>query len=643
MRNKSIMLMSIMACIMMVVPTVASANSVQNNTVVSYTYKGMTVDFGNQTAEVFANGQSYTTSWMIDKVVNNTQIQEKFSSYDLDRIYNSYQNSYAFLLKNKDIQVAEIYSFANGAIDASIAVKNLLMTNTTYMATFVTVMNHHQHVITTGISENNINLPLSSQQKVIAISSQESQFNDHYISMSWESEISIFHAGLLVSTESHNVLSLPFGPFVLVNNESYSIDPKIRPDIIPIPPGGGGGGGGSGGSSPPSASFISSVSVVNNYPYVFENGSQNFTIQYDLTSLGSYSSAKIGIFAATANSETTNAQLVKSFTVYSTGTADTSFTFNEIGQFYDFVAAVWYPYYSVWNYDQTTGHSFTVYNNIEYPFDYPNSVYNGPGNPNIYDPSNGQTIVGKIYGNFWDSAPLNIGGANSKYDLSTGIAPINNSFQVNKVGIYFNYLGNTLGQTPYSLSHGLTGDGTQQLHQYVYNSSYQSYLHTTNYSSYWPKIASVLYVAAFAAASVLSDGTTAAALFAVGGALDPFLFMSVPAPNVPSNIPMNISYAQDAGSAGGGTVPSSWLALGIHHWSGDVPYFQPSLLYQVKINGIWQNPTGGAATPYVVDYMLYTMSYSIFDANDNLQIGSGMPPLYTGSYSVYVFLPEDVG
>ena len=48
-----------------------------------------------------------------------------------------------------------------------------------------------------------------------------------------------------------------------------------------------------------------------------------------------------------------------------------------------------------------------------------------------------------------------------------------------------------------------------------------------------------------------------------------------------------------------------------------------------------------AATPYVVDYFQYTMVYSIFNSSKNLGYDT-LPNLYTGSYSVSAFLPEEV-
>ncbi len=637
MKGTGIAFLSIIACIIMMLPSISFAELAPAHNVPSYSYNGMTLSFENQKAEIVANGQSSMTSWTVDLVNNSSLTQEKFSNYTINRIANAYQNSFAVLLKNHDVQVAEVYTLNLGSIDASIAVKNLLPQNSTYVITFVTTMNHHRYVTIGGITSNTLDLPYSSQSNIHTLDSQSWYLNDQYIGISWQSEIAMFHGGIFASTSSNNILSLPFGPITIVNNESYSIDPRISPDLIKPPPGGGGGGGG--GGSAPTPPSISSFEV-SSYPNVFENGTQDITFTYSISSFGSYSSAIVGFFVATDNSATTYATKIGTVSVSNTGIEpDYTFNFNWIGQWHAFVVAVWYPYDNSWDYEKSAGNSFIVYEKTSYPFDYPNNAYNGPGNNVIIDTSTGSQIA-EIYGNIYGAHDIRTGGSPTDFFIQSGIAPKNNSFQVNKVGMYVKYVGNNLGQTPSYMK--TAANGYQGLDQYVAESSNQSYEDKSDYKNVWPIIASVLWTVAFAAASAATDGT-ASILFATGGALDPFLFLPYTSQSSPIIPPMNLTYEKNAGSVTGYAGPWSWNTLGTTYYSGYVPHFQPSLIFSIEDSMTWNNPTENAPTQYAVDYMQYTVNYSIVDINDNLQVsGPGMPPLYSGSYTVFMFLPEEV-
>ncbi|MGP6207902.1 hypothetical protein ACNF42_07755 [Cuniculiplasma sp. SKW3] len=62
------------------------------------------------------------------------------------------------------------------------------------------------------------------------------------LTVSWYGEQSIYHGGIISSTNDGNSISVPFGPISLQPNSSYSIDPTISPSpmrIIGTPPGGG--------------------------------------------------------------------------------------------------------------------------------------------------------------------------------------------------------------------------------------------------------------------------------------------------------------------------------------------------------------------------------------------------------------------
>lgn len=69
--------------------------------------------------------------------------------------------------------------------------------------------------------------------------------------------------------------------------------------------------------------------------------------------------------------------------------------------------------------------------------------------------------------------------------------------------------------------------------------------------------------------------------------------------------------------------------------------FKPSYMFNLGDSVTFSNPTNSATTPYVVDYMQYTMVYSLFNSSNDMSLDT-YPNLYSGSYSVSAFLPEDV-
>jgi len=86
-----------------------------------------------------------------------------------------------------------------------------------------------------------------------------------HVKVNWQDEMSIFHVGSVSTNPLSSSLILPFGPITLMGNETYSIDPVIRPSIIHICAcsggggGGGSGGGSGGGGSPPGGTTIDGV------------------------------------------------------------------------------------------------------------------------------------------------------------------------------------------------------------------------------------------------------------------------------------------------------------------------------------------------------------------------------------------------
>ena len=231
------------------------------------------------------NDSTYQASWNIDSIASGTLVKQHFHILSVNRILNANQNSVVIILGNQHLQAAEIYSFTQGSIDASIAITNLAPQSNTFVATFVLVTDHRDLVSTSGFSGGSLNIPISQKTVFAPISQQSWVYNDQYVQLSWRNEMSLFHSGVLMSNTKNNVISLPFGPFSLTNNETMSIDPIIRPDRLPG--GGGGGGSGGGGSStgnPPSASL--NLPGVSSSADTFEYGT-GLTLAADVSSMGS--------------------------------------------------------------------------------------------------------------------------------------------------------------------------------------------------------------------------------------------------------------------------------------------------------------------------------------------------------------------
>lgn len=120
-----------------------------------------------------------------------------------------------------------------------------------------------------------------------------------------------------------------------------------------------------------------------------------------------------------------------------------------------------------------------------------------------------------------------------QYQLMSGVATRNNDYKVNSFGKYLNYTNNSIGQTLLKIKE----ENRHGVKQYLFFSSYKN-------SPSWPLIDETLWTSAFFVASAVTDGA-ASALFAAGGALNPFLFLGSNTENTPPQ--MNFTYTQNAG------------------------------------------------------------------------------------------------
>ncbi len=583
---------------------------VSGNTTITTVGSWTQVGFGSSVQRV---------NWEIMNVSSGSLVHVNRSG--IRRIDNYCQNAVIETFSGKNIKVAQVYTFSSMGVDASIAIQNTGDANATLAAIFVLKSGPHNLL---HVGAGNPGTFIFDQQNGLYTLNQSAfEITEGNINVNWHAESSIFHTGVVSHSGTANILSIPFGPIALVRGQTYTIDPSIRPMMIICACGGGGG-------SAPSNAVIGSFSVSSSYPSTFENGKQTITFSYSVDSLGSYSGATIGFFAADPSYYYYN---FGSTRVSSTGSFSFSITPNFIGQWEQFAIAVWYPYYGDWVFQGVSGHSFVVFENTANGYVYPNQGYLG-GNLKPVRNSAG-TIVGEMFASIQSGNVLQP-SLTVEYQLMSGIVPRNNDYQVNSVAMYFNYTGNSLGQSPLFMKNYPYG-----VQQWTSFSSYQNYQN----SSSWPLIDKILWTAAFGVASALTDGA-ASALFAAGGALNPFIFMGQTTQSAPSTPPMNFTYSQNAGF---GVIPSCysadyyWNALGTKYdqtWYGTYN-FKPSYMFDVGDEIDIQASDSGATTPYVVDYFQYTMVYSIFNSSNNICYDS-LPNLYTGSYSVSAYIPEAV-
>ncbi len=240
---------------MVAIPVGLFMNTQHANDSVTYRWQGESVSFNGNNVVIGFGNHLYPVSWTVTKLSppsGNTvspmvslsipSINEvNMTHYSYKRIFNSYQNSAVLTESGNGIRVAEIYSFLNNGIDASISIENMGNTSGMYAGTFVLQAHAHKHASLFGYNPKAISQSIHSNTRGYMINSNQWEICQGNISVNWQQEISIFHLGTLVSNRLGSAISLPFGPINLNPRETYSIDPVIRPMVIS----GGGGGGGS--------------------------------------------------------------------------------------------------------------------------------------------------------------------------------------------------------------------------------------------------------------------------------------------------------------------------------------------------------------------------------------------------------------
>lgn len=297
----------------------AQLNLNHSQKTVTYSYGNEMVRFQGVNAAVGFGENTYPVSWKIYRSVQTgattgtetagfsslQPILENFSNYQTVRIANDQQNTAGILLWNRDVKAAETCSFTSQRIDSSISVTNLNHYNETFIAVFSIQQKSDPASIVSGFTYSNIFHGPGVANSVYAVPSSSWGIRQGNLSMTWINEIPIFNGGLLYSGQNTIITSLPFGPFSLVPNETYSIDPIISPDSI-TPPHGGGGGGGGGTTS--MGVYFSNLNVMEANGIAFGTGSVidgdkliQFSVDYSATSSTAFDVYFVGISSSGAN------------------------------------------------------------------------------------------------------------------------------------------------------------------------------------------------------------------------------------------------------------------------------------------------------------------------------------------------------
>lgn len=261
-RYRAIKFIAIMAITAMIaMPLIQTIHSEYESTPLeSYSYGNEMVRFVGPNAFIGFDGNMFPVSWNVLEAnpnyspgthanpfavsTNNSNksaplIEETFNNYTTKRIESVWQNSAVMIKWNHHVKIAEIFSFTDNGIDASIVVKNLNITNT-FISAFYLGVGVNSTMAVNGFNPSCQNI----SSGIGIIPSSDWGVSVGNISVNWQSEDSIFHAGILSETSMGDQIVLPFETGVIYHNQSYTIDPLIcyHSDIKIISPPGRGGG-----------------------------------------------------------------------------------------------------------------------------------------------------------------------------------------------------------------------------------------------------------------------------------------------------------------------------------------------------------------------------------------------------------------
>ena len=236
-----IITVSIGIALLLILPLGQYANGTQTSSIVIYRYGNEYVEFDGQNTYVGLGNLVYPVSWSVYMVgvpqhlsglfstySGSSQISiQSFTSHTIRRIESAFQNSAVLTESNKNVRIAEIFTFRYSAVDASIAIENLRSTNQTYITSFSISMGHHTHAFIGGFSPRSVVSFRGMGNQIFPIQKQEWSLSTGKVTVNWESEDSIFNLGAYYSSPEESGIRLPFGPIALMPDETYSIDPVI--------------------------------------------------------------------------------------------------------------------------------------------------------------------------------------------------------------------------------------------------------------------------------------------------------------------------------------------------------------------------------------------------------------------------------
>ena len=309
MENKLLALIIMAVALLVVLPNMSNATAQAQTSTTIYGSGNESLTFSGNSVHIRFHNSSGMFSWKIYEISNGKLKLEKLRDASIHRILSSDQNSVVKVMNNSNIQVAQIFSFYNNAIDASVAIHNLQDTNSTFLVLFNVITNNNGNLMLYGPRSGKITL---NNQNVGTIPSIDTAASTENLAISWSAETSLLHLNGTVSTNMFsNKITVPFGPVKISSNETYSIDPVITPvmfnsdsGISPMktaPCTNCGGGGGSGGGVTYSSPSVS-ASIGNGNMTASNNDGETvyyyltgvpINLEGDVTSLGGASSGTV--------------------------------------------------------------------------------------------------------------------------------------------------------------------------------------------------------------------------------------------------------------------------------------------------------------------------------------------------------------
>lgn len=280
-RSSLLAIVAICFCFIMVVST-ANGDFINGSKYVSYSSNGITITMNSEITQISMDNHVFSANWEIFLVGHNGLQIQNFTHYRISRIDNAYQNTAARIQWNSFVKVAQIFSFGKGSVDASVSIENLRNSTSTFEASFVLVSPHVGNADTFGVNPGLVNAPMSyNRTSTTIINSTTWGVDNSLFSLNWGNEATLFHSGLMVSTLSKSEILLPFGPFSLFQNDTFTVDPllsvnnaatfnvppstqsnlatsHLSPDCLACVCTVCGGGGGSGGTGPSGLSISAS-------------------------------------------------------------------------------------------------------------------------------------------------------------------------------------------------------------------------------------------------------------------------------------------------------------------------------------------------------------------------------------------------